>query len=204
MNPDSQFHYTRRRSDLENSPTPDRHRQPPPAVDLDVMQRDRFELLSAYLDGEVTAAERQQVEAWLDSDADVQRLYKRLLKLRQGIQSLSLHSSEQPRHSLKQSTEQTIEQVLRRLDRRPKLSWIYGGATAAVLCILALFPQFFERQIADPNLALQSEALNREEIIQALLLEEQSSATGPSIGLDNPVISPPALSSDDAGNPLQK
>jgi len=27
-----------------------------------MLKRDRFELLSAYLDGEVTAAERQQVE----------------------------------------------------------------------------------------------------------------------------------------------
>jgi len=30
---------------------------------MDMLKRDRFELLSAYLDGEVTAAERQQVEA---------------------------------------------------------------------------------------------------------------------------------------------
>uniref|UniRef100_A0ACD5GTL5 Anti-sigma factor family protein n=1 Tax=Desertifilum tharense IPPAS B-1220 TaxID=1781255 RepID=A0ACD5GTL5_9CYAN len=35
---------------------------------LDMLKRDRFELLSAYLDGEVTASERQQVENWLDTD----------------------------------------------------------------------------------------------------------------------------------------
>jgi len=31
---------------------------------MDMLKRDRFELLSAYLDGEVTAAQRQQVEDW--------------------------------------------------------------------------------------------------------------------------------------------
>ena len=30
-----------------------------------MVKRDRFELISAYLDGEVTAAERKQVEEWL-------------------------------------------------------------------------------------------------------------------------------------------
>lgn len=31
----------------------------------DMEKRDRFELLSAYLDGEVSATERKQVEDWL-------------------------------------------------------------------------------------------------------------------------------------------
>ena len=38
-------------------------------------QRDRFELLSAYIDGEVTAAERGQIEQWLTTDPEVQCLY---------------------------------------------------------------------------------------------------------------------------------
>jgi hypothetical protein len=36
---------------------------------------DRFELLSAYIDGEVTAAERKQVEEWLATDPTVQQLH---------------------------------------------------------------------------------------------------------------------------------
>jgi len=43
---------------------------------MDMLKRDRFELLSAYLDGEVTAAQRQQVEDWLGNDPEVQ-LYAR-------------------------------------------------------------------------------------------------------------------------------
>jgi anti-sigma factor RsiW len=34
---------------------------------------ERFELLSAYLDGEVTASERKQVEAWLATDRAFQQ-----------------------------------------------------------------------------------------------------------------------------------
>jgi hypothetical protein len=53
--------------------------------DLDVMKRDRFELLSAYLDGEVTPEERQLVISWMNSDPSAKCLYNRLLTLRQGF-----------------------------------------------------------------------------------------------------------------------
>ena len=49
---------------------------------MNMYQRDRFELLSAYIDGEVTAAERGQIEQWLTIDPEVQCLYARVLKLR--------------------------------------------------------------------------------------------------------------------------
>jgi predicted anti-sigma-YlaC factor YlaD len=54
---------------------------------LDATKRDRFELLSAYLDGEVTPAERQQVLCWLQDSDDARCLYNRLLNLRQGIRT---------------------------------------------------------------------------------------------------------------------
>ncbi|MFM8202724.1 MAG: anti-sigma factor family protein, partial [Dolichospermum sp.] len=55
---------------------------------MDMQKREYFELLSAYLDGEVTATERRQVEQWLSTDASVKCLYKRLLNLRQGLQNI--------------------------------------------------------------------------------------------------------------------
>ena len=55
---------------------------------LDVTKRDRFELVSAYLDGEVTPAERLVVTNWLANDCEVQRLYRRLLMLRQAFRSI--------------------------------------------------------------------------------------------------------------------
>jgi len=59
----------------------------------DVVRRDRFELLSAYLDGEVTAQDRAVVQHWLNTDPSVKCLYHRLLCLRQGCQELCLHDN---------------------------------------------------------------------------------------------------------------
>lgn len=95
------------------------------------MQRDRFELLSAYLDGEVTAAERKVVEAWLATDPAVQRLHSRLLKLRHGLQTMPVPTATQ-------TAEQTAHQVFERLERKPKLSLVWGGAAIAALFVGAL------------------------------------------------------------------
>ncbi|MEO0455598.1 MAG: hypothetical protein AAF152_03315 [Cyanobacteria bacterium P01_A01_bin.114] len=71
---------------------------PPPCESaellLDVMMRDRFELLSAYLDGEVTPYERRQVARWLSEDSRAQVLYHRLLSLRQAMRSVPIESAE--------------------------------------------------------------------------------------------------------------
>lgn len=95
---------------------------------LDALQRDRFELLSAYLDSEVTAVERRQVEDWLANDPTTRRLYTRLLRLRCSLQAMPVPASDQP-------VEQTVEKVFSRLERRPHLTLVWGGAAA----IAALF-----------------------------------------------------------------
>ncbi|MCA1904262.1 MAG: hypothetical protein LDL47_05420 [Cyanobacteria bacterium KgW148] len=41
----------------------------------------KFELLSSYLDGEVTATERSQVEEWIATDRDFALCYQQQLKL---------------------------------------------------------------------------------------------------------------------------
>jgi hypothetical protein len=53
--------------------------------DIDATKRDRFELLSAYLDGEVTPEERRMVIDWMASDPKAKCLYNRLVRLRQGL-----------------------------------------------------------------------------------------------------------------------
>ncbi len=93
-----------------------------------MQKRDCFELLSAYLDGEVTATERKQVEEWLSTDTSVKCLYKRLLNLRQGLQNIPVPPTNQ-------SSESTIEQVLKRVNRTQNLAWMFGGA-ALTACIL--------------------------------------------------------------------
>ncbi|MEH2386674.1 MAG: transcriptional regulator [Nostoc sp.] len=98
---------------------------------MDMVKRDRFELLSAYLDGEVTAIERRQVEEWLANDASVQCLYARLLKLRQGLRSLPVPTAQE-------SPEATVQQVMTRLRRRSRFNWMMGGAAVAACAISAL------------------------------------------------------------------
>lgn len=98
---------------------------------IDMLKRDRFELLSAYLDGEVTAAERRQVEDWLVNDPEIQRLYGRLLKLRQGLRTMPVPREGQP-------VECTIQQVFARLDHRPKKARVWRGAAVAALFVGAL------------------------------------------------------------------
>ena len=98
---------------------------------MDMVKRDRFELLSAYLDGEVTAAESRQVEEWLKNDASVQCLYSRLLNLRRGLRTFPVPAPSQP-------TEVTAQQVLKRVRRPSRPIWALGGAAVAACVIGAV------------------------------------------------------------------
>jgi anti-sigma factor RsiW len=99
---------------------------------MDSLQRDRFELLSAYIDGEVTAAERKQVQEWLTTDSEMQRLYSRLMKLRQGFQRMPMPSSAA-------TDREMVQAVFSRLDRRrTRQTVIWGGAAIAALFVSAL------------------------------------------------------------------
>jgi len=102
---------------------------------MDIQKRDCFELLSAYLDGEVTATERKQVEEWLSTDDSFKCLYKRLLNLRKGLQNIPVPPTNQ-------SSETTIEQVLKRINRPYDLAWMFGGAALAA-CILGTVSTLF-------------------------------------------------------------
>jgi hypothetical protein len=102
-----------------------------PTGAIDMVKRDRFELLSAYLDGEVTAAERRQVEELLASDQAVKCLYARLLKLRQGLRTMPVPQS--------QPVEETVERIISRLRRRrARLALIWGGTAIAATLIGAV------------------------------------------------------------------
>ena len=96
--------------------------------DLNAVTDPRFELLSAYLDDEVSATERQQVEEWLATDADFHSQYLNLCRLQYGLRSLP-----HPHRSM--SPEQAVENVMARANRKPKLIiWgSLGVATAAVV-----------------------------------------------------------------------
>lgn len=97
-----------------------------------MLQQDQFELLSAYLDGEVTATERRQVEELLSSNEQAKHAYGRLLRLRGGFQGLPLMAA--------QPVDHTVEQVMARLDQRrlPRRSWLIGGGAIAAIAIGAV------------------------------------------------------------------
>ncbi|MEG4091203.1 zf-HC2 domain-containing protein [Microcoleus sp. Pol12B4] len=99
-----------------------------PQGNVTTMMRDRFELLSAYLDGEVTAAERREVEEWLTNDPTTKRLYSRLLMMQHSIQAMPVPASEQ-------SAQELAAKVLQRVERKPKRTWILGGGAIAALLI---------------------------------------------------------------------
>ncbi|MBW4439674.1 MAG: Fis family transcriptional regulator [Plectolyngbya sp. WJT66-NPBG17] len=139
----------------------------PPSSDSQLNARDRFELLSAYLDGEVTASERKQVEEWLSTDASVQQLHARLLKLRQAFRSM-------PAPAPVQSVERTVDQVLAKVDRRPKLRLVWGGAAiaAAVMGAVSLFsvrqPQMAQNPPQQPAVQAQQQPTGGDDMMVAL------------------------------------
>jgi anti-sigma factor RsiW len=101
------------------------------ARDMDSLQRDRFELISAYIDGEVTAAERYQVQDWLANDANSQHLYTRLMKLRQGLHQLPVPATQV-------TAQETANQVFTRIDRRRlRNTMVWGGAAIAAMFVSA-------------------------------------------------------------------
>lgn len=122
------------------------------AKEMDSLQRDRFELLSAFIDGEVTAAERQQVQQWLTTDPDMQRLHSRLIKLRQELQKLPVPASET-------TAQETAQEVFSRIDRRRiKRTVIWGGAAIAAVFVSALSGVFPGSQSLVPQLAQREQS----------------------------------------------
>ncbi|MDS3861091.1 zf-HC2 domain-containing protein [Thermosynechococcaceae cyanobacterium BACA0444] len=118
-----------------DSPNPFSPKSTPPNSP-DSSQAERFELLSAYVDGEVTPAQRAQVEAWLATEPDYQHLYHRLLKLQQ-----SLHQAPCP---LTTSAETLANQVLAKAQNRPRtlLAWTGVGAVSAAALVGVLSSVF--------------------------------------------------------------
>lgn len=98
-----------------------------------------FELLSAYLDGEVTASERQQVQEWLVSDPEVQHLYKRLQNLRDGFQHLPVCECQYSARDLSNG-------VFAKIDKQRKIrkTWLWGGGAIAAMLVTAMSNIFSE------------------------------------------------------------
>ena len=113
---------------------------------INTMMRDRFELLSAYLDGEVTAAERRQVEEWLAADPAVRGLYERLLSLRHGVQAMPVPLTQQPAQEL-------ANRVFQRVDRRRNRTLVWGTSAIAAMFVAMMSGVVSDQKLFAPQLA---------------------------------------------------
>ncbi|NEO69274.1 Fis family transcriptional regulator [Moorena sp. SIO3H5] len=102
------------------------------AKDMDSLKRNRFQLISAYVDGEVTSAERSEVQQLLATDPEAKRLYNRLLMLRQAFRTMPVPQTEQPAQEL-------VQQVFSKIDRRRnRRKFVWGGAALAAMFVGAV------------------------------------------------------------------
>lgn len=93
---------------------------------------DNFELISAYLDGELSPVEKYQVQKWIDEDPHVKQIYHKLLALQGQMQSLEVPPDQRTVGAI---TEQVF-QSLDRQRRRRRLLW--GGSAIAASCLAAI------------------------------------------------------------------
>lgn len=100
---------------------------------LDYTEEDCFELLSAYLDGEVTPQERKLVQQWLDCEPQIKKLYLQLRRLHNGLENLTAPASTTP-------TEQISAKVFESIDRsqRRRKALVWSSGAIAALCVAAL------------------------------------------------------------------
>jgi len=105
-----------------------------------IIPEERFELLSAYIDGEVTEAEEQLVEQWLSDNVDFRRLYQQQLKLRQLLIDLPV-----PVHaSAKSEADVVVSRVMAEIDRRShRRKWKLAGIGISVAAVVGIFGSLF-------------------------------------------------------------
>lgn len=95
------------------------------------MKQEKFELISAYLDGEVTPLQRKEVEALLETDPVARHLYQRLLKLHSKFQKIPIASTLEP-------VNQTIKRILEKVEGRSRRNFVLVSSAVTGLCIAVI------------------------------------------------------------------
>ncbi|MDR9402778.1 MAG: zf-HC2 domain-containing protein [Halothece sp. Uz-M2-17] len=106
-----------------------------------------FELLSAYLDQELSPEETQDVEQWLKQDDQARRTYQKLLQLRYRLRDIPVSSSPLPSQML---SEKVITKAHHQ-NFRNVLLW--GGGTLAALFVVIITGVFSTMNAPLPRLA---------------------------------------------------
>jgi anti-sigma factor RsiW len=123
-----------------------------------------FELLSAYLDGEVTAEQRQEVQELLSNDPEIQSLYRRLLYLRQEINNLPI---PKPEYSAQELSEAVFAKVEKQNKQRK--IWLWGGGAIAAVLLTAVGSIFNDNRTPLLQMAQENQPTsNNDSLIIAL------------------------------------
>lgn len=111
---------------------------------------ERFELLSAYLDNELSASERKQVEQWLDTDTEMQQQFNALSALSQSFQSMPAPAT---------NTDELLDAVFAEVERKPPVLKT-AGITAAIIAAVGALGALFSGNTLVPRLADSGSEVN--------------------------------------------
>ena len=107
-----------------------------------ISPEERFELLSAYIDCEVTEVEEQLVEQWLSEDVEFRRTYQQQMRLRQLLIDLPVPVAANS--SIKAENDMVINRVMAEIDRRAqRRKWKLAGVGVSVAAIIGIFGSMF-------------------------------------------------------------
>jgi len=135
-------------------------------------EQQRFELLSTYIDRELSPEETAKVEQWLREDQQARQAYQSLSKLRYRLR-------ETPAPPSQTSSEVLSERVIRRANHQGLMqTMLWSGSTIAAIFVTAVTGIWSFKGSVMPRFA-QSEQVN------------SSSLT---IAVNQPVLEIPALS----------
>jgi predicted anti-sigma-YlaC factor YlaD len=95
--------------------------------ELDTKEMEKFELLSAYLDGEVTVAERKQVEQWLQEDAAFKAMHQNMRRMHGAMEKIPAPATA--------PIGEFADGVFAKINHRRRNNWLkaIGGTCAAAL-----------------------------------------------------------------------
>jgi anti-sigma factor RsiW len=100
------------------------------SANIDNTAPDYFELLSAYIDDELTPPERNRVDLWLDNDPEIKQIYHQLLQLQSQIQNLSVPEAD---ISVDSIAIEVFAKIDNRRRQRKHLIWGTGAIAATIL-----------------------------------------------------------------------